>query len=316
VITLRDDFRIAQIDPLLSHSDKQGINLRDANEYSPRKATDPFLTGTSRQVKDRIKSEAKINGPGQMDYKSLLATVPKGLGESLLRGMDYLNREGESTLAEAAEGTGKKKGALWRAFHYGESLGLLESEQEHPRAPKIYRLVPNGWERVDELAPTLRTHGLNVEREDRRLKGAQVWADRQANDAEARGDLVTADKLNARRDRLFNARLGTLEKIYPAMEPADRILLAADVRTPNAPHPATLARLKRLHENAKMDVAEQRRQEQWTLTETTEDLRRQGLGKKDAARQLGYAGYTPNETWAAINRVWSAYQGGTYAAAN
>ena len=71
-----------------------------------------------------------------------------------------------------------------------------------------------------------------------------------------------------------------------------------------APHPALLARLRKLHANARLVVAEGRRQEQQKLADEAQHLRSEGLDKRTAVRQLQYAGYTAKEVWMAAHQVW------------
>jgi hypothetical protein len=165
------------------------------------------------------------------------------------------------------------------------------------------------WRLVEELTPSLRTYGLAAERKDKYLRDSQLWAAKQAQMAERQGDTEAAKQATQRYDRLANQRIQeTLPAVYPELSPAQRALLALEVQPPRAPHPAQVAKLKRFHATAKLAVAEDKRQAQEALQEQARQLWQAGLDKRDAARQLEYAGYTPNEAWTAVQRVWPTSQ--------
>lgn len=301
-IALRADFRLIEIDPLLSPMEcDKGINFDQTEIYSQRKATDPFLSGTSRTVKERCKGASSVAGG---TFKDWLATIPKAYGEACLRVLTALGREGDSTIVELAEATGKKIPTLRGACRLLEQRGRIESSRENSQSPKVYSLGLGVFEAIDTEAPSLRTYGLSAEREAKRLKAAQQWAVQEQAAAITAGDKAIHDQLERRLTRLGNQRLKVLGHIYPTLPTADLATLAFDVQIPQAPHPALLAKLKRLHANARMDLAEQRRHDEWALTDELRRMRTEGLDKRTAVRHLEYAGYTPTEAWAAADRVW------------
>ncbi|HMN27910.1 MAG TPA: bifunctional DNA primase/polymerase [Caldilineaceae bacterium] len=280
------------------------VHSRETKIYAERISEDPYLTGTSRQKKEEADKAAAVAGGTRAEW---LALMPKGLGETILR-IHALSADG--TVEEIAEAIGKPKGTVWRALRYVESLGGAESTRDGPRAKKVYSLVPNFDEWVTQLAPAMRTYGLSSERKARHLKEAQLWATMQQMAAIEAGNEEKHDQLEERLTRLGNQRLKVLGHIYPSMAQADLATLAYDVQLPQAPHPALLAKLRKLHANARMDAAEERRREGWKLTAEVQRLYREGACKHESARQLQIAGYAHRETWTAINQVWIAQGAG------
>jgi DNA-binding MarR family transcriptional regulator len=301
-ITLREEFCLAQV-----RQEKRSTSfvaqVREANEYSARKHTDPFLTGTARSVKAQCQEAVAVAG---RTFQEWLATIPKGLGEGGLRVLDALGRCGEMTCQELAAETGKAQGAIWRACRRLEQEGLVHSTREHQRAPKVYELASDVWQQVEQLAPTLRTYQLRLERVDRDLKASQLWATRQQAAALVSGDQAQAKVLEQRLLRLGTQRMKTLALLYADrnLTQTELVQLAFDVQVPVVPHPAVLAKLQRWHEQARMDVAASQRREQWQLAATAQTLRQAGVNKQAAVRMLGLAGYARREAWGAVSLVW------------
>jgi DNA-binding MarR family transcriptional regulator len=302
-ITLREEFCLAQV---RQKKEEPAFlaQVREANEYSPRKNTDPFLTGTSRQVKEKHNEAVAVAGG---TLKEWLDTVRKGLGETGLRVLDALGRCGEMNVQELADETGKTPSAIGRACRRLEREALVLSTREHNRAPKVYELAPEVWPQVERLAPELRTYRLSVERADRYLKESQLWTATQKAAAVLAGEQEQAAALEQRLLRLGSRRMKTLSLLYAEkhLTQAELARLAFDVHVPALPHPAVLAKLQRWHEQARMDVAAGKRVEQWNLTTTARLLRQDGLSKKEAVRMLQLAGYAPKETWNAVHWIWS-----------
>jgi DNA-binding MarR family transcriptional regulator len=294
-VTLREDFRIAQIDPQLQGLTSRGQCTQiENNEYTPRKNTDPFLTGTSRTVKEQCNNAAIVAGG---TLKEWLATVPKGFGETCLRVLDALGRHGEMDKSELAGTTGKKSGTLGRACKRLEDMGLIESEREHSRAPKVYHLADNVWEMVDELAPTLRTHNMSVEREDKQLRDNQRWLLREERKAKRDKNPEAAAEARTKYNKLAAVRLKhTIPVLYPHLSREEQIDLAlADL--PKQLHPAARQAIE-------LAEAEERNRESWALVERMRELFNAGESKRSAVVMMEYAGYTRDEAWRAANVIW------------
>ena len=133
-----------------STTDKEILVGHQRATYSERKADDPFLTGVSKTAKR-------------------LGNEESGLGETILRIVDALERDGDMTRAELVESTGKTKSAVARATLRAERLGLLSAYQDNKKAPKVYSLNPDWADSVETLRPHLKTHKLGLEREKRNL---------------------------------------------------------------------------------------------------------------------------------------------------
>lgn len=307
VISLAEGFVSRTLTPIQTGGSIRGQStpneIAPVNEYSPRKATDPFLTGISRTVKERCLDAAVVAGG---TLKEWLATVPAGLGETCLRVLDALQRCGEMTAVEIAAATGKTLGAVRRACRRLEVEELVESTREHSRAPKVYELVPDVWQQVEALAPTLRTHLLSAERADRQLRDSQRWVLSQKARAAKAGDQELVEELDKQLFRLGNQRLKYLSQIYADRNftPAELARLAFDVQLPLSPHPAVAAKLKRFQGEARIQVAEAKQTEQKELRSTARTLQQEGMSKKAVARSLQIAGYTLKQAWQAVHEVW------------
>jgi DNA-binding transcriptional ArsR family regulator len=200
------------------------IPANDKNVYSPHKADDAFATGTSRYMKDRIKDISQaldVTFPqAQADY------TKRGLGEGVLLAFDTWLRLGDFTAQEYAEETGLKLSTVRGPLRYAETMGLAETEREGSRGPKVYSFVPEFWEKIDELAPNLRTYRLSDQRENKRLEAAQQWVKKELSEAQ---DTEQTQRLDKRYAHLAKQRLPHLERLYPSMTPKERERLAYEV---------------------------------------------------------------------------------------
>jgi len=275
------------------------------NEYSPRKATNPFLTGSSRKVKDKCRDAVIVAGGTPKEW---LATIPRGLGETCLRVLDALHRCGEMAVTDLVANTGKTLGAIRRACRRLEVEELVESTREHSRAPKVYELMPDAWQQVETLTPTLRTHLLSEERADRQLRDSQRWVVAQKTIAVKTGDAVRVKELDKQLTRLGNQRLKYLSQIYADknLMPSEVARLAFDIQVPSSPHPALVAKFQRFHGDARIQVTEARREEKKELQNKAYVLKADGVDQQVAARMLQFAGYTANQVWQVVHSVWPA----------
>ena len=229
-----DQCRLQQIDPLLCNpivSIRDQFSANDKNDYSPHKASDPFLTGTSRFMRRQIQDVALALDITPAQAKAEYTHA--GLGETCLRLIDALRRCGDMTALELAEETGKKVSSIRTALRKLEQHELASGEREGSRGPKVYTLEPDTWQKIGELAPSLRTHKLSDQREVKRLERAQINAQRGARQAEAPEQRQACERRFA---KLAKQRLPLLQSLYPGLTPADCERLAYEVadykRTP------------------------------------------------------------------------------------
>jgi len=241
--------RLEQIDPLLAsaivykrdQSAPNDFQKAEINGYSPRKATEPFLTGTSKVIKERIQDLAQALDitPAQAKADYTYA----GLGESCLRIFDAMIREGDMTAQELADETGKKLSSIRTALRKLVQHSMVDAEREGPRCPKVYSLKPDPWKRIEEIAPNLRTYGLVARRENKRLESAQQWVKREikerteeieaaqlTNDSD-RESLADARKkiLDWRFEKLGAQRIPYLQRLHPDLNADDIRELAYQV---------------------------------------------------------------------------------------
>lgn len=322
-IELVDECRLQKFDPSLSvvkgvntggQKIENDIPTPEINVYSPHKTDEAFLTGTSRYMRERFElvaqtlditvKEAKQcpiynEVTGQEEY-----TYP-GLGEGVLLAYDTWSRVGDLTAQEYAQATGLKLSAARAHLRRAETMGLADSTREGSNGPKVYSFIPEFWQRVDELAPNLRTRTLTSQRENVRLKQAQLWCERELKQAQAAHDTEKAQQLTQRRAKLAAQRIPHLNRLLAGKATQEEIKeIAYTPGVPFAPHPAVQAKLDRLHGNARMDLAEQRHREQWEtarlLAENVAALKASATPKRQWYDMLTTAGFTPREVKTAI----------------
>ena len=195
-------------------------NTPEINEYSPRKADDPFLTGLSRFVRVRCRD---IGNTLDIDWQEAKEQYTfAGLGETCLRLIDAHIRCGDMTAQEAAQETGKKVSAVRNGYKKLVQHGMIGAEREGPRGPKVYSLAPDVWAKVDEIAPNLRTYGLSAQREDKRLEASQIWAQRGIDEAIEANDIEKVQRLEHRFSKLAKQRIPQLGRLLPDL-PAKHI---------------------------------------------------------------------------------------------
>ncbi len=308
LIELVDNCRFQQLHPSLSIIPsvfKRGeVTENDKSEYSVHKADDVFASGVSRFVKMQIRDAALAT---DQTYKDALQSLTApGFGEGVLLARDTGVRLGDMTAQEYADETGIKLSSARAHLRKCEQTGLAESYREGSRGSKIYTFATDFWSKIEEVAPTLRTYRLTDQREDDRLVCAIQWTEREKKKAQLREE---RERLHDRIQRLSKQRIPHLSRLLVGMTAAEVTKVAYDVIAPFGLHPAKQAKLERLHGAVRMDLAEARRAEQWELSKQAQQMRTAGDGKRDAVRQLTYAGYTLNESWTAVQQVWRAVGG-------
>jgi DNA-binding transcriptional regulator GbsR (MarR family) len=235
-VTLVEKCRLQQFDPLLdvvisltiggqnSENDKLTGVL---NEYSPRKATDPFLSGISRHVKHQMRDTATaldITGKEALEQFTF-----KGLGESGLRVLDALLRVGEMTAQELAEETGKKLSSIRNACGRMVEHGLLEATREGSRGPNVYGVADDVWAQLEAITPHLRTYKLSAQREAQRLESAQQWTQAEIEKAKKAGEVEKAQGLERRFAKQAKQRIPHLSTLHPDLSAKEIERLAYEV---------------------------------------------------------------------------------------
>lgn len=234
-VALCEQGRLQQIDPLLGNSivykrDQSSANdvfTPPINEYSPHKADEPFLIGTSKIVRERIKDIAQAidTTPAQAKEEYTFAS----LGEAGLRVLDALQRAGDMTAQELADETGKKLSGIRAAVRKLAQHGIVEAEREGARGPKVYSLAPDHWRRIDEIAPNLRTYTSASRRENKRLEAAQQWAAKGIKEAEQAHNTEQAQRIERRFAQMAKERIPHLARLHPDLAPADIKRLAYEI---------------------------------------------------------------------------------------
>jgi DNA-binding MarR family transcriptional regulator len=250
----------------LNASIKEQAICVQSTQYENRKATDPFLSGRSQHAKR------------------------EGLGEGFLRIMDVLADGRGWERLELADETGKKAGGLGRLLKRGEDLGLIYSERETPRSPKVYYLSPDAWEKVEALTPTLKTYKLRAERKERFLEGEQ-------NRTDVRLDMAaqpkTVEHYAIRRSEIIAARRRYLAVIHPEWTDEDILKWILTPKPTATPH---------LDRQEKKFEAE------------AKSMHKQGITPPQAQAYAELAGWTRGEAASIADRV-ERLSGGNYAQA-
>lgn len=233
-------------------STRNGFSTRE-NEYSPRKGDDPYLTGVSRYQR-RFMQRAAAAGAvdeyvsaedaGEAVRVAFDLLTHRSIGKTGLRILDALLRCGPMTTAEIADETGRKQSGIYRAAKHLHDLGLVTREKPEQRAAYIYEVDPDVWQHVEKLRPHLRTHMLGAERENKRLRDAQLYMQERAErtqDPEERRQLERRiERKGAQRVPLVSQILADEQLPQPVIKD-----IAYNPRRPAVPHPAVMARLER-----------------------------------------------------------------------
>jgi predicted transcriptional regulator len=306
--------RLQQMDPLLASafvfkrdpSSANGALTPEINEYSPRKADEPFLVGTSRLMRERFEAIAQAMDITVKQAKAQDEFTWPGLGESSLRVIDALIRSGDMTVKELAEETGKKMSSIRTAVRKLVQHGVLNATRSSVLESYTYSLCADVWAKIDEVAPTLRNYTSAAQRENSRLKDAQRWCDRGIEEAKKAQDSLKAQRLEVRKAKLAKQRIPHLARLL-----ADKQLSQDEIKriayepgVPFGPHPAIQAKMERLHGQARMDLAESRHKEQWEtgkrLADAIAEFKATNTPKRQWYDMLTFAGFTPNEAKRAI----------------
>lgn len=219
-----------------------------SDSYTPNMAAEPFLSGTSKIAKEQIKNVAQALGITSDEVKEKY--VFGGLGESGLRVVDALLRDGDQTAQELAETTQKKLYAIRRACRELEARGVIESTREGKRGPKTYALVLEHDRVIAEVAPTLRTYTLEAQRANKRLERHQVFIAQCIEFGRVNHDQAYEAKMQHRFNNLASKRLPHLARLFPTLDEHEINGLAYNVAMSEYDSPIAQARLQRLLEKA------------------------------------------------------------------
>jgi DNA-binding MarR family transcriptional regulator len=191
------------------------------NEYSTRKAAEPFLIGTSRYMRERFMLIAKTLDITVKQAREQDDLTFPGFGEPGIRVIDAILRAGDMTAKQLAEETGKKVSSIRTACKRLVQHGILMAERDCVLSSYTYTLAGNVWARIDEIAPTLRNYKTKARREDKRLESAQQWCMKGIDEAEAAQNTEQAQRLNWRFAHLAKKRLAHLERLHEGLSADD-----------------------------------------------------------------------------------------------
>ena len=291
------------------NTDKGGVYHVQSQRETPHatftanKMDDPFLSGTSRWAKQNL------DRPEDAEQLRQWLAVTAGLGVMALRIIDLLSDGGDYKAADVAEALHVANvGSVRRYLKRLADVSILAVETEQGdtgRPVNVYEISPEWRVVVETLRPTLRTHMLAVERSAKAERDIIDWLAERAAIEEQRNIEASAEEVkrrNRRRVRAQNALAGYLQVIDDT--------LSADEAHELAGQPSQRRRLiaeskrQRRTEDARVDLAAQRRAEEWdatkALVEAVSTLKADKQPKNDWARQLELAGWTPSEAARAV----------------
>ncbi len=287
-------------------SGQSRASITDHFFFSQRKADDPFLSGTSRWSKKNLDG----GRPDKADFGEWRRWMEEhqAFGVLALRIVDFL-AAGPATGMEIVEAlhvhpsSARVKLKLLRRHGIAESASI---DGDGPgRRALVFNLVEDWQERIEALRPTLRTHMLGAERSAKAEQDVIAWIGAKEEIEAEFNRQVDADELkrrNRRKARAVKALAGWLQVLDPTLTEAEARELAGQ--------PSQRRRMmaeekrQRATEDARIELAAERRAEQWEntnrLREAMEQLKAQGQPKKDWVRQLQMAGWTPGEAARAV----------------
>lgn len=161
--------------------------------YARQKGADPFLSGRSRTA------------------RRLNLLLP-GLGETALRVLDILAGGEGWTRADLQGECEKSIGGIGRICRRLEELEIIYSEREYPRQPKQYYLDPDGWAKIDNIRPQLRTYRLSAERREKALAEMQ-------HRTEIQMDMAEKPKTVAKKAQSIAATMATRRHLLSILHP-------------------------------------------------------------------------------------------------
>lgn len=249
--------------------------------YSAHKGEDVFLRGRSRTAK-----RGHLNLPN--------------ISETLLRVIDALEQHnGELNRRQLAGITGKSLSAIRVATRYGSALlGILKVSQKYTNAPKYYSLAPDAWEKIEELAPQMRTHKLRIERKERDYESIQLWCEDtlyRADCGEIRLGSEQRARLEQRRAWAIEGRMECLYELLPDLSEEGLLRNVAAPVPGNLPHPFIRAK-ERTERGRKKGREHYKREHVALLLEAEEQMRQSKIPLSEWSGKLAYLGFTPKET--------------------
>ena len=274
--------------------------------YSREKAKDEWQSGCTRRLRKMAKAATEGVQSTHNAKKSPAALwldehVAKGLGETLLRVVATLETMGDANRKELAAATGKAPSSIASATRLGEELGILEAEREHARAAAVYSLADNYMELVAELAPSLRTYGLSHERGERDAEEDQRYLERTLDAHESGKITLSADQTKETLRRLArtkNRRFKHLKWLFPELTSAEinEIIDAPAIKTDMRRRSILVAKDEQVRAEHRQQVqATARTEERQRLVEEVEQMRGEGMERKQIRRYLLQAGWTEDD---------------------
>lgn len=268
-ITLLDNGRLHDFDRTLD-VDKQLNNTcqkrqNDYSEYTSALNVDAFATGTSRFKRREIDRLARKH---DMTFPQAREKFTKaGLGEGVLFARSVALQLGDMTAQEYADFADIKLSQARKHLSRAESMGLAETERKGANGPKVYTFVPDFWDKIIDLMPSMRTYKINAERHNRMLLTQQEGIARSLKIAKTAEETA---ELTARSKAIGFKRLPLLRNILSDLGKTEAELHAQAI----------------------------------TVFAAVEDMKFDDLSRRQAMRMIKMAGYSDRDLKPAFNLLF------------
>jgi len=260
--------------------------------FHTHKAHDAYARSLSNITQDELdERNALRDKPMRMNVtlrRRLAASLPSA-GPGVLILIDALARlGGQATAAELMEATHKKKWSVSRYLKRAADLDLVEYDGS------IAQLRDDWSDWTDSIAPFMPTADVGALRQITNANDVMAHCDgllKLATDRDKR------NTLHRRRERAVKHKLSAYLALSPEM--SDDELWAIAATTNPVTNWYVAQKMEQFHANARMDLAESRRAEQWetsqNLARAVNSLRAAGVPRRRWFSDLRTAGYTERE---------------------
>jgi len=249
--------------------------------YATHKGDDAFARGTSTVIKKTAWSQ--VDGG---DFREVLSGFLPSIGSLGLVVLCSVIENPGAVVSDITENTGLKSYTVRNALRKLELWALVDSEQEHKKAPKEYTATGSVWSHVRALTPSCRSHMIGVGRLEKQLQVTQAWAERRAATSD---DEIILRSSYKRATVAASQRMELLSIMYPDMSQDE---IKKFVLTPGSRHRPWIDRRAELNH-----AADAYAEKQAALRPVIAEFYDQGVRTvADAYRMAQYLGYDEVES--------------------
>ena len=274
--------------PLVTH------RTRDAFTASQRPITPEELQARVDARQAQIDAGADVKPIDRSHYRRRLEALFPSAGRAVLRMIDALATEtpdGQADRRTLRTLLNVSPSSLSRMIARAVELGLVDADR------RIVVLHQQWRELVDAFEPLMPTAGR---------RAARMIADANATIHYAELLLDEPD-LTPQEERRLRRRIRIAKETkqqIAALEAPDLVHRHADIASPPLYDWLARQRLAERHAQARIDLAAERRADDWRLPQEVHRLRCDGLSKRDAWRMLEMAGWKRGEVAGVMAVCW------------